>query len=372
MSTKASIVKPLLLPLLVLSATGCRTNSGPVASSSELFKSSEAPMDSSPNAIINQLATGDDYHVEEFKAVFEAMPKPISASKGVTFSDYQNIMPHDYYDQYHIGAFRVKVTIGDDDPLCIYYLMYNQKLYDFSRIYPKADYSKPSASFLFADINKDNHIELTIAFYICSRLTVTYLATLDTASETYILASHSAYNSFLFFKEKDDGYQIYSKQVIAGEIQDSEVLFSDIIPYTRSFTFNQNEYDLKSDNYRVLVKKDEERTSITPLIYRGLTMRFAVKTSLTWLGETFSYTNGDNYLDGALATFTQGETKLKMEDWPVGPMITDFTIETNQVIDCTYYYLDEYDDYNPLGNYDMEISYREEIIIEKNALMITQ
>ena len=63
---------------------------------------------------------------------------------------------------------------------------------------------------------------------------------------------------------------------------------------------------------------------------------------------------------------------VNIEGISCGEAITDFTIETGQVIDSTYKYYDTSKRENDEGTYDMIVSYRGEKILVEDVLVITR
>ena len=78
---------------------------------------------------------------------------------------------------------------------------------------------------------------------------------------------------------------------------------------------------------------------------------------MTYLGEAFTYTNGDTYLDGAIVYFVNDESNIVCEPWGAGDAITTFVIFNGMVIDRTYSYCEDLNYLNKEGVYDMVILY---------------
>lgn len=337
--------------------------------SESLDNESSSAIDYGP--IVEPLSEGDDYNVDEFEEVYANSAKNFGSSSPITYSEYTNFMPHEVYDKYGIGAHRVRVTTNDVDHYD-YYLMYNHKIYDFSRIGARVDSNHYIVQFLFSDYNGDGFVEITVSYFCYSYLT--YLSSFDTKNEMFVVAESAALNNaFITFERSENGFDIYKQEVVDGVIQEEKTLYSYILGYSRDYHLNEEMYKLKNSNYRVEITFDKY-TTVFPFVYAGLKLKFAVHVSMHWLGEAFTYTNGTTYLDGALTTFRQNDHVLEMEGWDECYAITTFTIIRGQVIDKTYYYIDtSYDRHsinNPIGTYDMEVSYRGESLFQDDALTI--
>ena len=88
---------------------------------------------------------------------------------------------------------------------------------------------------------------------------------------------------------------------------------------------------------------------------------------MTYLGESFSYTSGVGYLEGANIKFINKTNKIIHEPILAPDVVTEFYIYTGMKITDIY----EFTDGNPkneVGIYDMIISYKDEEIVVKDFL----
>jgi hypothetical protein len=97
---------------------------------------------------------------------------------------------------------------------------------------------------------------------------------------------------------------------------------------------------------------------------------FNVNVKMTYLGETFSYTSPDNYLDGAMVSFVNKNDEINCEGWGAGLSVTKFVILKGQVIERTYKYNEDLNNLNEVGVYDMVITYENEETGLKESITI--
>lgn len=269
-----------------------------------------------------------------------------------------NYMPEDYANQYNIGAFEVR-----NEGYSYYYLWHDGEICSVSiGANPNANFSG-FVHFFLSDMNGDGYFELLASHYLDSRLKITYITAYD--SETKVFASAwSIYDKVAFFKNTGDGWAIYTSE--DNNIDNVTAIYSDIYKNPYTYSFAQKTYQVTASDYQADITI-EEGTINFPLYFKNLILRFHVKTSLTWLGETFSYENSTTYLDGAYTEFFNETKCLTCEGIVAGDAITPFTICTGQVIENSYDFHDYSEARNAVGVYDMKISYcfsDEEFVLE--------
>ena len=223
-------------------------------------------------------------------------------------------------------------------------------------------------------MNMDGAFEWTVSYHLESALSVTYLTSYDSATKK-VAETSSLYEKYAFFKNNvySDKWGIYLSDDNA--IENATEKYSDVTPNPMRYIFEQKNYHVETKDYEVNITIDEDTINF-PLFFKGLQIGVKVKTSMTWLGETFSYENGNTYLDGAFVQFLNETDEVECEAWMAGEAITPFLISTGCKIECEYLYRDAVTEYrenrNAIGVYAMKVSYRfsDEEIIVNNVLEI--
>lgn len=317
--------------------------------------------------IIEPLQTPTDKDAQAFQEDFleycEEKSMPATAEDYLAFHNY---MPTEYVVDYQLGAFQVIDKDGQEN----FYVWYR------GDVYCVAPWSNSSVKgvfqhFAIGDWNKDCGLEILVSYNTSKDVSFTYITAIDTVSKQSIRAD-SFYKECAYFKKESDGnLAIYTSKNM--RIENAVTKYSDIRVNKKKYTFADTEYHVTTADYKADIFIDEY-TSNFPLIFKGLPLQFKVETKMEWLGETFFYTNSNTYLDGAWVRFCDGENSVYCEGIDAGDALTDFTIMTGMIIECEYIYGDDIDAINPVGTYDMEISYlysEEERVIE-DVLTIAQ
>jgi len=311
-----------------------------------------------------------DLDVEAFSIDYFASKYHDDMAVVFTGSIY-NYMPEEYAKKYNIGAFEVRKT--DESR---YYIWHDGTIYCVDHIGARANATFSGfVQFFLSDMNMDGAFEWTVSYHLESALSVTYLTSYDSATKK-IAETSSLYEKYAFFKNNvySDKWGIYLSDDNA--IENATEKYSDVTPNPMRYTFAQKNYHVKAKDYEVDITIDEDTINF-PLFFKGLQIGFKVKTSMTWLGEMFSYENGNTYLDGAFVQFLNETDEVECEAWMAGEAITYFTIPTGRIIECEYLYRDaitEYrEDRNAVGVYAMKAGYRfsDEEIVVNDVLEIT-
>jgi len=102
-----------------------------------------------------------------------------------------------------------------------------------------------------------------------------------------------------------------------------------------------------------------------------MSLSFEVDVEMTYLGETFTYTNPTGYLAGAVPRFECGEDTVPMEGWFEATVVSQFTVTTGQVITRDYQFLNSLKNPSKEGVYDLIVEYRGEEVKLENFLEVT-
>lgn len=283
------------------------------------------------------------------------------------YTEYYNYMPKEKYEEYNIGAYEV---YSEKNKESYFFVTYDNLIYRVDSIGASMNASfKGFVHFAITDINKDGFFELTISYHYSNRINVTYIDCFDSKTRKF-LHCFSVYGDYIYFKNNESGKLALYKSK-NNDIEDAAELYSEFMLNTTKYNFKQKNYNLSSDNYDVEIIIDEDTINF-PFVINNTNLEFSVNSVMTYKGETFSYTNSDTCLYGAAVTFVSDSDSVNIEGISCGEAITDFTIETGQVIDSTYKYYDTSKRENDEGTYDMIVSYRGEKILVEDVLVITR
>lgn len=311
-----------------------------------------------------------DLNVEQFRTDFQNSKYYYDMAVEGYYISFKNYMPENYAEKYNIGAFEVI----DYQGRAKYYIWHEGEIYCVDHIgaNPEASF-RGFVQFFISDMNVDGAFELTVSYHLDNRVKVTYLTAYDSATKKAVEAS-GVYEKYAFFKNAGDRWAIYTSD--DKNIENATTKYSDIGPNANRYVFTQKTYHVEAKNYKVDITIDEDSINF-PIYFKRLQIGFKVKTSMTWLGETFSYENGDSYLNGAHTQFLSETDEVESEAVAVEDVITYFTIPTGCIIEREYLYRDVVTEYrenrNAVGVYAIKVGYRfddEKIVIE-DALQIT-
>jgi len=246
------------------------------------------------------------------------------------------------------------------------------------------------------DINADGHIEILTALnsfadrgntYYCA----SFITVIDTQSGNSIRMTD--HQNVTYFKENRDGvisiYNADGQVPVVADLTNGKLdekynalatkLYETPTLNTSDYKFSKRFVEASCDLYKVEITISDGSINFPYLFQHSYDpASFEVTVKMTYLGEPFSYINGNSYLDGATVTFVNGEGEIKAEGWAADDMVTSFTVTTGQVIERTYKYNETLSPLNPVGTYDMVITYenkdnniRESIVI-KDFLELTR
>ena len=201
----------------------------------------------------------------------------------------------------------------------------------------------------------------------------TYITIFDSKINKYIMRTE--YDKFVFFKENSEGnIAAYgSDKVTLGNdtYDNANTLLTNFITNTYIYEFKERYFSLEGETFKVDITI-KDNTNTFPVIFEKSCLYFTINVKMTYLGQTFTYVNPNNYLAGAEVTFINSLSRIEMDRVTAGAAMTKFTVITGQVIDRTRTY--SYLDYRPFkpGVYDLHVSYRGEEIIIKDFLKLTK
>ena len=301
-------------------------------------------------------------NVDEIKTAF--MNSEYSHDMGVEYQGFYNYMPEEYSRKYEIDVFEVV----DHQNKSKYYLKHADNIYNIAANYgvEKKEYFKGVVHFAITDMNCDGHFELLISWYEGNKASSSYISAFD--SNTIKLVKSFIWTpDYYFFKKDEDKIAIYGSS--DNFMDNATTLYSEVVTNNKQFIFKQKEFAVTSTNFKAIVTTDEETINF-PLIFKDLSLEYSCNVVMTYLGETFSYEHNNGYLDGAFTDFKKQSGRINVVPWDADDVESNFTIETGQVIDRTYYYYETLWEANSLGIYDVVVSYRGEYVIVDNILEV--
>lgn len=228
------------------------------------------------------------------------------------------------------------------------------------------------------DINADGYIEVMTAinsfedrgrYYYCT----SFIQVTDTYTKYSI--DINDYQNITYFKENKDGviciYNADGKVPLVSDLNNGKLdekyydlannLYDTPVLNTSKYEFEEKNVRAACDLYSVDITISDESIMFPYLFKNTYTPPyFTINVKMTYLGETFSYVNGDSYLDGATVSFVDEKRVISCEGWVAFEVITSFVITKGMVIEHTYRYLEDLNDVNNVGEYDMIINYRNE------------
>lgn len=323
-----------------------------------------------PSFVVNTLSEGDNYKIKEFTEAYGRFleENKIHYENDVTVDAF-NIMPHDIFDTYGVGLFKITINLNDEDKAEQAYLYYNKTIYNVYRQSTREEKSG-TISVAFTDVNKDGSYEVTTACNSEDLRKMSNLTTFDTMTLQTI--GCPLYNVEIHFEKHDDVIGLYGTKYLGDE--EKEEHFDDIRLYPRKYELSKPKYELECENYKVKITWSKSQKTNVPVDYFGLNHDFVINTELTYLGEDIELGTP------ALAFGTQIYFEKDKEDighvrYDVLDTDESVTIKKGQVIKSNVTIRDTtYDDgcqMTPIGTYDMNVNfYKSGEIIVKNALIV--
>ena len=301
-------------------------------------------------------------NVDEIRIAF--INSEYSHDMAVEYKGFYNYMPEEYSKKYEIDVFEVI----DHQNQSKYYLKHADNIYNIATSYgiDNNEYFKGVVNFAISDMNSDGHFELLISWYGENKTSYSYISAFDSNTHKFV-KSFIWTPDYYFFKKDTDKIAIYGSN--DNCIDNATTLYSEILVNNKQYFFKQKEFAVTSTNFKAIVTIEEETINF-PLIFKDLSLEYSCNVVMTYLGETFSYENSNDYLAGAFANFKNESQSINVVSWAVSDVVVNFTIETGQVIDRTYYYYETLWAANSLGVYDVVVNYRGEYVIVDDILEI--
>lgn len=313
-------------------------------------------------------STGSKLHKDRFNRSFiEALGDNIN---DIDYEILLNYVPEEKSELYNFDAFTIRM--GND---IYFYLWFNGKIYLLSNIPCNLDDNYSFLHFCVSDINQDGFIEISVStnFNRATPNTIcyTFVSIIDEYS-TNLVDYNTIHDAYAYFKEVDGVFGIYISDSYInnnGSYEDSNTLYSKLIPNDTTLIFKKKEYYCSTENFEATITIDET-TSYFPILSDGAKIGFSVNVAMTYLGESFSYVSPTGYLAGATCVFDSGDDRIICEGWGEPCVVTTFEVNQGMKISRTYYYPYSLSYSFIKGTYDMIISYRGENIIIEDFLII--
>jgi len=284
--------------------------------------------------------------------------------------------------KYHLNLFEVRFPSSS-----YYFAKHKNDIYPITPYDHTHENNNCITHAAITDINDDGYIEILTSvssfkdrgsyFYCGSNITV-----IDTRSKNSI---NQYQKGLAYFKENEEGViSIYGSteatpaetDLVDGKL--NERFYAEATKLLDASKLNTSEYTFKQ--HKLTVACDMFKAEITvndgtikfPYLFRYTVKRpsFEVAISMTYLGETYSYTSGTSHLAGATVTFVNGMDKITRDTWDEATVVTDFTVTTGQVIASSYNYSENQTPRNKPGTYDMVISYTKVGTGEKQSVTV--
>lgn len=303
-----------------------------------------------------------------------------------------NFTSEDIYNKYNLDVFEVYYEKSS-----YYFIKHKNTLYQISPFDLSHSNSQCINHMAITDINNDGHIEILTAINSFADRKTSYYCTsfiriIDTKSKDSIKITD--YKNVSYFKENEEGIiSIYNTNGVMPVVDDLHDGILDKNYYdlaTNLFdtpVLNTSHYEFKERNIKASCDLFEVEVTINdgsikfPYLFKSTYYNspyFTVNVKMTYLGETFSYTSPDGYLDGAIVSFVNNESSINCEGWGAACVVTKFIIMTGMEIERDYRYHEDLNAVNEVGIYDMVITYEneetnlKETIVIKNFLQVTR
>ena len=289
-------------------------------------------------------------------------------TSNVTYQTYLNCTPEEIAKKYNIGAFKVITTDAT-----LFFIWYDGHIERIGSNFVRRDDS--FIHFALTDINHDGYFELLCSYNYTRKEDTkwdfcwSHIAVFDSKSKMVVDSyPYSIYDYYVYFKKNDDNQMVAMKGA-EKNIESANTLHTVFVENTSLYVFMKKSLSLQSENYSVELTIDEKSIHF-PVHFLNRNLEFSVDVKMTYLGETFTYTSPDTYCEVAKPRFVSGANSVPMEGWMAGAALTDFTIETGQVLAQDFNFYDAHDNRNKEGVYDLYITYRGEEIFVEDFLVI--
>lgn len=315
-------------------------------------------------------------HSSELKEAYEnyKLEKNIVLDSWGDYEIYSFITEEDS-GKYSLDLFEVYYDEGS-----FYYIKYQNDIYSITP-FDLGGIDGPShclTHVAITDINEDGYIEVLTAvnsfedrgsYYYCT----SFIQVTDTFTKYSI--DITDYKTVNYFKENEKGiisiYNTNSEVPLVSDLKKGkldEKYYDSATNLLDTPELNTSKYEFKEQFVKKSCSLYDVEVTITegainfPYLFKSTYTPpyFNVNVKMTYLGETFSYTSPDNYLDGATISFINKKDEINCEGWGAGLAVTKFVILKGQVIERTYKYNEDLNNLNEVGLYDMVITYKNE------------
>ena len=236
------------------------------------------------------------------------------------------------------------------------------------------------------DINNDGHIEILSAlnsFKENSNYCSSYITVIDTKSK-YDVLLYDFDNVNYFIEDENGVISIYNTNGILPKVEDlneglldkkyiklATNLYKTTVLNTAIYNFKEYHIDASCDLFEVSIDVDPRSIDFPYLYDTGYgETYFTLDITMKYLGETFTYTSGYSYRDGAEVTFVCGDTIIMREPFMAGTSVETYTITTGMEIKTQDRYHEVLNELNVVGTYDMVITYDNTKVNIKDTIVI--
>ena len=303
-----------------------------------------------------------------------------------------NFTSEDVYNKYKLDVFEVYYEKSS-----YYFVKHNDTLFQISPFDLSHGNSQCINHIAITDVNNDGHIEILTAINSFADRKTSYYCTsfiriIDTRSKDSIKITD--YKNISYFKENEEGIiSIYNTNGVMPVVDDlhdgildekyydmATNLFDAPVLNTSHYEFKERKVNASCDLFDVEVTINDGSIKF-PYLFKSTyydSPYFTVNVKMTYLGETFSYTSPDGYLDGATVSFVNNDSSINCEGWGATCVVTKFVIMTGMEIEKEYRYHEDLNAVNEVGIYDMVITYEndetnlKESIVIKDFLQVTR
>ena len=324
-------------------------------------------------------------HKEELQTAYEAYMIEHNWDLALwgTYEIY-NFTSEAVYNKYNLDVFEVYYEKSS-----FYFIKHNDTLYQISPFDLSHSNSQCINHIAITDINNDGHIEILTAINsFADRKTSYYCASfiriIDTKSKDSVKITD--YKNISYFKENAEGViSIYNTNGVMPVVDDlhdgildekyydlASNLFDTPVLNTSHYEFNERNVKASCDLFEVEVTINDGSIKF-PYLFKSTYYNspyFTVNVKMTYLGETFSYTSPDGYLDGATVSFINNDSSINCEGWDAICVVTKFVIMTGMEIEREYRYHEDLNAVNEVGIYDMVITYENDETNLKESIII--
>ena len=282
-----------------------------------------------------------------------------------------NYISEEKSKQYNMDIFEVYTLERS-----LFYVKHNEDFYPVFPFDMNNDNSHCITHIAITDINEDGYIEiLTAAVAFAQRKNSFYFNSFIYVTDTYTKMSIQVYgwDSLNYFKEdmknviciyKTDNIKPRAEDLVNGKLDEkyyesAKWLYDTPKLNTTTYTFNEKKLSTSCELYKVDIVINDENLEFPYLFKNTLGFpSFSVNVIMTYLGETFSYTHPNGYLDGATVTFVNEKGTVEAEGFGVTDVMSKFIIFKGMEIDRTYRFNETINHENNAGTYDLVINYQ--------------